>query len=123
MSFEDYPFDPKLRASDSVYVDGLEKLRYVENREWAKSLYDLYQTIHNPTTAALKSRREKEKKREEVLDMARRAHAGKLGYDEQELALTVFGDTFNELVTREELGRFWRGMNSIRQARANRAEE
>lgn len=120
MSLDDYAFDPTLRAADVVYAEGLEKLRYVENREWAKSLYDLWQTIHNPQHVARVSRVEKERKREEMVDLATRAHAGKLGPDEQDLAIEVFGHTMSSVVDNRQLGSFWRGYSALRQSRANR---
>jgi hypothetical protein len=120
VSFDDYAFDPKLRTADVVYAEGLEKLRYVENRDWALQLFNLWQTIHNPQHVARVSRVEKEKKREEMVDLAKRAHAGKLGEDEQNLAIDVFGFTFNEMVTNSQLGSFWRGYSALRQSRANR---
>jgi len=120
-NFEDYPYDPKRPLSAIGTAVGLDKLRYVRDRAIARELFSMWCDIHQPARAALVSRVHHERKREEQLDVARRAHAGKLGEEEQDLALEVFGLVFDELVSNDRLRSFWRGLSALRQARANRA--
>lgn len=95
---EQYPFDPLLRAEA---VEGLDRLRCISDRGYAATLYEIYilakrneaaleEEGHQAAAAAQKTARIRERLRQ----LARRALAGTLGTEAQELAryVLVAGD-------------------------------
>lgn len=118
-TIDDYPYDPTRPLSDVHIAQGLDKLRLVRDRALAKQLFDLWHHIHEPARQATVSRVAQERKREDQLDVARRSHSGKLGNEEQDLAIEVFGLTFG-VPSNEQLRGFFRALSALRQARANR---
>lgn len=118
--FEKFAYDPRLPLSGVESAVGLEKLKYVADRGQAKALYDLWHSIHEPRVQAESNRRHQEQEHERRVEYATKAHAGKYGEDEQDLAIEVFGLSFPSVVPRELLQSFFRGVAALRHARANR---
>ena len=90
---EQYPFDPLLRAEA---VEGLDRLRCISDRNYAATLYEIY-ILAERNEAALKGeeRQAAEKTarvRDRLRQLARRALAGTLGDEAQELARYVLAN-------------------------------
>lgn len=119
-TLDQYPYDPHLPLQRVYDAHGLEKLRGVPAHCGRQFLFDLYHTLHNPKVQAESKRRHQEEEHEKRVDYATKAHAGKYGEDEQDLAIEVFGLSFPSVVPRELLQSFFRGVAALRHARANR---
>jgi len=94
---ERYPFDP-LRKPESV--DGLERLRCISDRRYAATLYEIYMLaerndakVGREQERLLQVAEKRERVRERLRELARRAIAGTLGPEAQELALCVVADS------------------------------
>ena len=94
---ERYPFDPFLSPES---VDGLDRLRCVADRRYAATLYEIYMLAERNEAETKRdqelSARTEEKRnraRDRLRDLARRALAGTLGSDAQELARCVVADS------------------------------
>lgn len=98
---EQYPFDPLLRPES---VDGLDRLRCISDRSYAATLYEIYLLAErNDAELAreqeLRAREAKrsENVRERLRERARRALAGELGSEAQELARCLVADSAGEV--------------------------
>ncbi len=117
-TLDEFPYDPSLPLSRACDATGVDKLRGVPFARQA--LFDLWQHIHAPVVQAESNRRHRETEHERRVEYATKAHAGKYGEDEQDLAIEVFGLSFPSVVPRELLQSFFRGVAALRHARANR---
>jgi len=112
-SIEDYPFDPLLRPD---HVTGLDRLRCIADRGYAATLYDIYllaernemdaQREHRRLSEAVERARQV---RDRLRALARRALAGALGSEAQELASHIIskpsGNVSDDDRALAELGR------------------
>ena len=110
---ESYPYDPLLRPES---VDGLDRLRCIPDRRYAAMLYEIYllaernEAEHRREQELLSRAAEKrERVRQRLRELARRALAGTLGAEAQELARVVMvdaaGDVRDDDRALAELGR------------------
>lgn len=76
-----YPYQPDRPWRDVFAAEGLEKLRYVRDRELAQTLLELHENIGRT---------------EQAMDVVKRAHTGMLGPDAAELAHKWFGKTLGQ---------------------------
>lgn len=90
---EQYPFDPLLRPEA---VEGLDRLRCISDRSYAATLYEIYILAErNEALLKVEERRAAEavektaRVRDRLRELARRALAGTLGDEAQELARCV----------------------------------
>lgn len=117
-TLEEFPYDPSVPLRRVHDANGLDKLRGMSFAR--QPLFDLYQALHHPKVQAESKRRHQEEEHEKRADYAAKAHAGKFGDDEQDLAIEVFGLSFPSVVPKDLLGSFYRGVAALRHARANR---
>lgn len=117
-TLDEYPYDPHMTLHRVYDASGLDKLRGVPFARQA--LFDLWQSIHSPRVQPESKRRHSEQEHERRVEYASKAHAGKYGEEEQDLAIDVFGLTFPSVVPRDLLASFFRAVAALRHARANR---
>ena len=94
---EQYPFDPLLQPES---VNGLDRLRCISDRRYAATLYEIYMLaerndakVGREQERLLQVAEKRERVRERLRELARRAIAGTLGPEAQELALCVVADS------------------------------
>jgi len=94
---EQYPFDPLLQPES---VNGLDRLRCISDRRYAATLYEIYvlaerneAEVERERDLHVQAAEKKERVRERLRGLARRALAGTLGPEAQELALCVVADS------------------------------
>jgi hypothetical protein len=94
---EQYPFDPLLQPEG---VEGLDRLRCISNRRYAATLYEIYMhaernevELQREKHFLVQAAEKKERVRERLRELARRALAGTLGAEAQELALCIVADS------------------------------
>ena len=93
---EQYPFDPLLRPES---VEGLDRLRCISDRSYAATLYEIY-ILAERNEAALKGEERQAAEaaektarvRDRLRQLARRALAGTLGDEAQDLARYVLAN-------------------------------
>jgi hypothetical protein len=97
LGVEQYPFDPLLKPE---CVDGLERLRCISDRRYAATLYEIYMLaerneleVQRENHLLVQAAEKKERVRERLRELARRALAGTLGPEAQELAVCVVADS------------------------------
>ena len=98
---ERYPFDPLLKPEN---VTGLDRLRCISDRRYAATLYEIYALAERNETAANEEQRQateaavrKDRIREKLRRIARKALAGTLGVEAQNLARYVVQDGDGEV--------------------------
>lgn len=103
LGVERYPFDPLLRPES---VDGLDRLRCISDRRYAATLYEIYMLaerneaeIQREQERLVQAAEKRERLRERLRESARRALAGTLGAEAQELARCVVADSMGDLRT------------------------
>ena len=96
-----YPFDPLLRPES---VDGLDRLRCIPDRQYAAMLYKLYELAERNEAEyrrkqehLLRAAEKRERARQRLRELARRALAGAFGVEAQELARCVVVDAVDNL--------------------------
>jgi len=94
---ERYPFDPLLSPES---VDGLDRLRCISDRRYAATLYEIYMLaernearIERERQSAVQAGEKRKLIREHLQELARRALAGTLGPEAQELAICIVADS------------------------------
>ena len=98
---ERYPFDPLLRPES---LDGLDRLRCISDRRYAATLYEIYMLAERNETDTQREHQllaraaeKRERVRERLRELARRALAGALGAEAQELARCVVADSAGDV--------------------------
>ena len=94
---EQYPFDPLLRAEA---LDGLDRLRCISDRRYAATLYEIYILAERNEAAlnvaqqvAAEAAEKTARTRARLRQLARRALAGSLGSEAQELARYILPES------------------------------
>jgi hypothetical protein len=85
-------------------VDGLDRLRCISDRRYAATLYEIYMLaerneakLEREQELVVRAAEKRERVRESLRELARRALAGTLGPEAQELALCVVADSTGNL--------------------------
>jgi len=98
---EQYPFDPLLQPES---VDGLDRLRCISDRRYAATLYEIYmlaerneEETHREQELLVRAAEKRQRARDRLRGLARRALVGTLGPEAQELARCVVADSAGDV--------------------------
>lgn len=119
MGAERYPYDPRARMDE---LDGLDRLRAIEDRAMAASLFEVWQAIErnerDPQRAARDRQAAAQKERDRLRTLAHAAIVGRYGTKPKELAQhLLFDDRGQRREDTRSLEEFERAFTELRRQR------